>query len=159
MLAMLIISSLGYLWCNERALWFELQSELFVDLTFVSNISGDQRKLFVVTKKLLNQTPDTPFEICPEMHALAKMTEMALNCQNRQTVNKNTNEMAKGPFGKVAILVKMAYLAKMAEMAINQQNRQTVNKNTNEMVKGPFGKWRFWRKWQNWCLIAKIVKL
>ena len=36
-------------------------------------------------------------EICPEMHALAKMAEMAIN---RQTVNKNSNEMAKGPFGK-----------------------------------------------------------
>ena len=39
-------------------------------------------------------------EICPEMHALAKMAEMAPNCQNRQTVNKNSNEMAKGPFKK-----------------------------------------------------------
>ena len=38
--------------------------------------------------------------ICPEMHALAKMAEMAINPQNRQTVDKNTNEMAKGPFGK-----------------------------------------------------------
>ena len=28
-------------------------------------------------------------EICPEMHALAKMAEMAINRQNRQTVNKN----------------------------------------------------------------------
>ena len=63
------------------------------------------------------------------MHALAKMAEMALNWQNcqtvnknsndRQTVNKNSNEMAKGPFGKEAILVKMAYLAKMAELALN----------------------------------------
>ena len=33
------------------------------------------------------------------MHALAKMAEMAINRQNRQTVNKNTNEMAKTPFG------------------------------------------------------------
>ena len=85
--------------------------------------------------------------------------------RNARIGENDRNEMAKGPFGKVAILVKMAYLAKMAEMAINQQNRQTVNKNTNEMVKGPFGKWRFWRKWriwrkwQNWRLIAKIVKL
>ena len=39
-------------------------------------------------------------EICPEMHALAKMAELALNRQNRQMVKKNTNEMAKGPFGK-----------------------------------------------------------
>ena len=38
--------------------------------------------------------------MCPEMHALAKMPEMGINCQNHQTVNKNSNEMAKGPFGK-----------------------------------------------------------
>ena len=31
------------------------------------------------------------------MHALAKMAEMAINRQNRQTINKNSNEMAKGP--------------------------------------------------------------
>ena len=31
---------------------------------------------------------------------LAKIAEMALNCQNRQTVNNNSNERAKGPFGK-----------------------------------------------------------
>ena len=31
------------------------------------------------------------------MHELAKMSEMAIN---RQNVNKNSNEMAKGPFGK-----------------------------------------------------------
>ena len=64
-------------------------------------------------------------EICPEMHALAKMAEMAINRQNRQTINKNSNEMAKGHC-QVAILAKMAYLAKMAEMAINRQNRQTI---------------------------------
>ena len=90
---------------------------------------------------------------------LAKMAEMALNCQNRQTVNKNSNEMAKGPFGKVAISAKMAYLAKMAEMAINRQTRQTINKNSNTMAKGPFGKWRFpwkWRIWRKWRLIAKL---
>ena len=69
------------------------------------------------------------------MYALAKMAEMALNWQNCQTVNKNSND------------------------------RQTVNKNSNEMAKGPFGKWRFrrkwriWRKWQKWQLIAKIAKL
>ena len=60
----------------------------------------------------------TKEEICPEMHALAKMAEMAINRQNRQTINKNSNE--------VAIFAKMAYLAKMAEMAINCQNRQTI---------------------------------
>ena len=34
------------------------------------------------------------------MHALAKMAEMAINRQNGQTVNKNSKEMAKGPFEK-----------------------------------------------------------
>ena len=90
------------------------------------------------------------------MAILAKMAELAINRQNRKTVNKNTNGMAKGPFGKVAILVKMAYLAKMAELALNRQNHQMVKKNTNEMAKGPFGKWR---KWQKWRLITEIAKL
>ena len=31
---------------------------------------------------------------------LAKMAEMAINRHYRQTVNKNSNELAKGPFGK-----------------------------------------------------------
>ena len=35
--------------------------------------------------------------ISAKMAYLAKMAEMALN---RQTINKNSNEMAKGPFGK-----------------------------------------------------------
>ena len=39
-------------------------------------------------------------KICPEMHALAKMAEMAINRQNRQTINKNSIEMAKGPSAK-----------------------------------------------------------
>ena len=34
MLADAHISSLGYLWCNKRALLFELQSEFFVDLNW-----------------------------------------------------------------------------------------------------------------------------
>ena len=38
--------------------------------------------------------------LCPEMHALAKMAEMAISRQNHQTINKNSNEMAKGPFAK-----------------------------------------------------------
>ena len=38
--------------------------------------------------------------ILAKMAYLAKMAEMALNRQNRQTVNKNSNEMGKGPFGK-----------------------------------------------------------
>ena len=61
---------------------------------------------------------------------------------NRQNVNKNSNEMAKGAVWKVAISAKMAYLAKMAEMVINRQNRQTMNKNSNEMAplqSGNFG--------------------
>ena len=36
--------------------------------------------------------------ILAKMAYLAKMAEMVLNRQNRQTVNKNSNEMAKGPF-------------------------------------------------------------
>ena len=35
-----------------------------------------------------------------EMADLEKMAEMAINRQNHQTINKNSNEMAKGPFGK-----------------------------------------------------------
>ena len=54
------------------------------------------RGYFVVFKELEPRI----IEICPEMHALAKMAEMAINRQNRQTINKNSNEMAKGPFGK-----------------------------------------------------------
>ena len=76
--------------------------------------------------------------ILEKMVYLAKMTELAINRQNRQTVNKNANEMAKGPFGKVAILVKMA------ELALDRQNCQMEKKNTNEMAKGPFVKWRCW---------------
>ena len=34
------------------------------------------------------------------MHALEKMAEMAINRQNRQTENKNSIEIAKGPFLK-----------------------------------------------------------
>ena len=90
------------------------------------------------------------------MAYLEKMAEMAINRQNHQTINKNSNFDGKGALWKVAILAKMAYLTKMAEMALNRQNRQTVNKNSNEMAKGPFEKWRFrrkwriWRKWQKW---------
>ena len=34
------------------------------------------------------------------MHALAKMAEMAISRQNCQTIKKNSNEMAKGPFAE-----------------------------------------------------------
>ena len=87
------------------------------------------------------------------MHALAKTAEMAINRQTRQIINKNSNEMAKGPFGK------WRFRRKWQKWRLIRQNRQTVNKNSNEMAKGPFGKWRFWRKWRNWRLIAKIAKL
>ena len=91
---------------------------------------------------------------------------------NRQNVNKNSNELAKGPFGKwrfgrkwriwrkwqkwrlTATITKLytkilmswqrglLESSNLAEMA----NRQIVNKNSNDMATGPFGKWRFWRK-------------
>ena len=51
-------------------------------------------------------------EICPEMHALAKMAEMAINRQNRQTVNRISNELAKGPFGKWRFRQKWRILRK-----------------------------------------------
>ena len=92
-----------------------------------------------------------------EMAYLTEMAELASNRQKRQSVNKNSNEMAKGPFEtrliakiakfkrdgkealwKVAILAKMGYLVKMAEMTINRQNRQIISKNLNDMPKGPF---------------------
>ena len=38
--------------------------------------------------------------ISAKMAYLAKMAEMAIIRQIRQTVSKNSNEMAKGPFGK-----------------------------------------------------------
>ena len=64
----------------------------------------DVYKLLIIRSKYLSFSDwlDYPslFEICPEMHALAKMAEVAINRQNRQTINKNSNEMAKGPFGK-----------------------------------------------------------
>ena len=44
--------------------------------------------------------------ILAKMAYLAKMAEMALNPQNRQTVNKNSYEMAKGLFAKWRIWPK-----------------------------------------------------
>ena len=55
-------------------------------------------------------------EICPEMHALAKMAEMAIDRQNCQTVNKNSNEMAKEPFGKWRFWRKWRLIAKIAKV-------------------------------------------
>ena len=103
--------------------------------------------------------------IFAKMVYLVKMAEKVIKCQNRHTLNKYSNEMAKGPFRKwQIILAKMANLAKMVEMANNCQNHQILNKNSNDMTKGPFWKWWFWRKWhvwrkwREWWLIAKIPK-
>ena len=62
---------------------------------------------------------------------------MAINRQNRQTINKNSNEMAKGPFAKWRFWRKWRILAKMAEMALNRQNRQTVTKIQMRWQRGP----------------------
>ena len=43
-----------------------------------------------------------------KMAYLAKKAELVLNRQNRQSVKKNSNEMAKKALWKVAILAKMA---------------------------------------------------
>ena len=56
------------------------------------------------------------YEICPEMHALAKMAEMAINRQNRQTINKNSNEMAKGPFAKWRFRQKWQIITKITKL-------------------------------------------
>ena len=60
--------------------------------------------------------------LCPEMHAMAYLAKMAEMAINRRIINKNSNEMAKGPFRKVAILAKMAYLT---ETAINRQRHSS----------------------------------
>ena len=44
-----------------------------------------------------NRTSCRAIEICPEMHALAKMAEMAINRQIRQTINKNSKRWQRGP--------------------------------------------------------------
>ena len=49
--------------------------ELYTD--FVSNISGDQRKLFAATKKLFNQTADTPFPPHGDKLALMQLRNCA----------------------------------------------------------------------------------
>ena len=87
-------------------------------------------------------------EICPEVHTLAKMAEMAINRQNRKPINKNSNEMAKGPFAKWRFRRKWRIWRKWLKWQLIDKNRQTINKNSNEMAKGPFSKWRFWRKWR-----------
>ena len=66
-------------------------------------------------------------EICPEMHAFAKMAEMAINRQNRQTINKNSNEMAKGPFAKWRFWrkwQKWQLIAKIAKLYNKQKLRK-----------------------------------
>ena len=50
------------------------------------------------------------------MAILAKMAEMAINHQNRKTVNKNSNEMVKGPFGMWRFWRKWQLIAKIAKL-------------------------------------------
>ena len=45
-----------------------------------------------------------------------KLKTFALKRQNRQIVNKNSNEMAKGPFGKWRFWQKWRLIAKIAKM-------------------------------------------
>ena len=54
---------------------------------FVSNISGDQRKLFAATKKLLNQTADTPFP--PHEDKLALANEMGSFFITRENIGSS----------------------------------------------------------------------
>ena len=48
-------------------------------------------KIPLVHSSFLCSYVDTEGWVCPEMHALAKMAEMAINRQNRQTIHKNSN--------------------------------------------------------------------
>ena len=66
----------------------------YVTKEYVCEMMKMQESLF---RNLFDSLLTNVNEICPEMHALAKMAEMAIN---RQTINKNSNEMAKGPFAK-----------------------------------------------------------
>ena len=59
--------------------------EFYTD--FVSNISGDQRKLFAATKKLLNQTADTPFP--PHGDKLALANEMGSFFITRENIGSS----------------------------------------------------------------------
>ena len=61
---------------------------------FITGQGGTARKNNCLLSSIF---PAGEGEICPEMHALAIMAEMAINCQ---TINKNSNDMAHGPFGK-----------------------------------------------------------
>ena len=54
---------------------------------FVSNISRDQRKLFAATKKLLNQTADTPFP--PHGDKLALANEMGSFFITRENIGSS----------------------------------------------------------------------
>ena len=64
------------------------------------------------------------------MGIVPKMAEMAINRQNRQIFNKNSNEMARASF-------ESGDLTKLAEMAINLQ---IVNNILKKMAKGSFWK-------------------
>ena len=48
---------------------------------------------------------------------LAEMAEMAINRRNCQTVNRNSNEMVKGPFGKWRFWQKWRKWRLIAEIA------------------------------------------
>ena len=67
--------------------------EFYTD--FISNISGDQRKLFAATKKLLNQTADTPFPPHDDTLALANdMGSFYIEKKSDLRVSLNATEIA-----------------------------------------------------------------
>ena len=70
-------------------------------------------------------------EICPEMHALAKMDKKGKNSPN---FNEHVMTKQRGAL-KLALSTKVGILAKMAELA---NKRQIVNKISNEMAKDRF---------------------
>ena len=55
------------------------------------------------------------------MHTLAKMAEMAINCQNHQISNNNSDDMAKGPL-----------------TLLKGENCQILNNKLYKVPKGPF---------------------
>ena len=61
--------------------------------------------------------------ILAKMAYLAKMAEMALNRQNRQTVNKNSNEMGKGSFGEWRFRRKWRLIAEITKLQTKMQMR------------------------------------
>ena len=105
--------------------------------------------------------------MCPEMHAVAKMTNLAkktlqrfgenLNAPCKVRVAKLTklanlakienqaeNNRAKRAPWRVAVFTKMAHLAKMANWAL-KFDMDLANVQIS-WQKGTLGNWRFWRK-------------